>query len=109
MGRSCASHRRLLVSDVSHALLLSSLGKPPVWSPHGSLQRWDEITRVVEKYMGGGVLPSGAQAEAILHTTSEDEASQSRERFPGVRVVIIRNGMELPADVRKCDSGGSCK
>jgi glycosyltransferase involved in cell wall biosynthesis len=85
-------------------------GKPLVWSPRGSLQRWDGSTRVLPKYLWeracrGLVLND----KLILHTTSEDEASQSHKRFPGVRTVIVRNGVELPTELRKTDSNGKLR
>jgi len=42
----------------------------------------------------------------ILQTTSQSEAVQSQNRFPDVRTVIVRNGVELPGDLRKTDSKG---
>jgi glycosyltransferase involved in cell wall biosynthesis len=83
------------------------LCKPLVWSPRGSLQRWDQSSRVASKYGWERACHDLALKEKlILHTTSEDEASQSRERFPDMRTVIVPNGVEVPGDVRKADSSG---
>lgn len=81
--------------------------KPLVWSPRGSLQRWDKSTRVAAKYLWERACHDLALKEKlILHTTSEDEASQSRKRFPDVRTIVVPNGVELPVEVRKSDSKG---
>ena len=81
--------------------------KPLVWSPRGSLQRWDKSTRVAAKYLWERACHNLVLKEKlILHTTSEDEASQSRKRFPDVRTVVVPNGVELPAEVRRADSNG---
>ena len=84
--------------------------KPLVWSPRGSLQRWDGSTRILAKYVWERACRFIViKDKLILHTTSEDEASQSRERFPGVRTVIVRNGVELPNHLRKADSNGTLR
>ena len=84
--------------------------KPLVWSPRGSLQRWNGSTRVLTKYVWERACRELVlDDKLILHSTSEDEASQSRKRFPGVRTVVVRNGVELPTDVRKADSNGKLR
>jgi len=81
--------------------------KPLVWSPRGSLQRWDNSTRLAAKYLWERACHDLALKEKlILHTTSEDEALQSRQRFPDVRTVVVPNGVELPGEIRKTDPGG---
>ena len=78
--------------------------KPLVWSPRGSLQRWDGSTRVAAKFVWERVCqilaPTG---RVVLHTTSEEEARQSQARFCGVRTVIVHNGVELPANVSRSE------
>jgi len=86
------------------------LRKPLVWSPRGALQRWDGSTRVMAKYLwermcSGLVL----KEKLILQATSQNEAEQSQNRFPGVRTVIVRHGVELPEDLRKTDSKGQLR
>ena len=78
--------------------------KPLVWSPRGSLQRWEGSTRVATKFAWEQVCQWLAPKQAlVLHTTSEEEARQSKARFPGVRTVVVRNGVELPAQVRRAE------
>jgi glycosyltransferase involved in cell wall biosynthesis len=80
------------------------LQKPLVWSPRGSLQRWEGSTRMPAKFLWEQACRIlAAKERLILHTTSEEEARQSQIRFPGVRTVIVRNGVELPADVRRIE------
>jgi glycosyltransferase involved in cell wall biosynthesis len=83
------------------------LQKPLVWSPRGSLQRWDGSTRVRLKLLWEKACRNlVVKDRVVLHTTSTDEAEQSQNRFPGVRTVIVRNGVELPENVRKTDAKG---
>jgi len=82
-------------------------GKPMVWSPRGALQRWEGSTRLIAKSLWESACRNLALKEKlVLHTTSEAEAAQSRKRFPGVRAVIVRNGVELPLDLKKTDPKG---
>lgn len=84
--------------------------KPLVWSPRGSLQRWDQSTRVAAKYLWErACLELVLREKLILHTTSEDEASQSRARFPGVYTVVVRNGVELPTEIRRTGPAGKLR
>jgi glycosyltransferase involved in cell wall biosynthesis len=80
------------------------LDKPLVWSPRGSLQRWDGSTRVATKFLWERVCQTLALKDrVVLHTTSEEEARQSQARFRYVRTVIVHNGVELPPHVRRTD------
>jgi glycosyltransferase involved in cell wall biosynthesis len=84
--------------------------KPMVWSPRGSLQRWDGSTRVIAKSLWEWVCRKVALKEKlVLHTTSKAEAAQSLNRFPEVRTVVVRNGVDLPVDLRKTDSKGKLR
>lgn len=83
------------------------LNKPVVWSPRGSLQRWEGSSRVVLK----GVWETMCQKLAprnnlVLHATSQAEAKQSRKRFPTLRAVVIPNGVEVPQNLRRSASNG---
>lgn len=79
-----------------------TLGKPVVWSPRGSLQRWDGSTRRGGKFVWEWACQKLASKEKlILHTTSEDEAKQSQARFPRVRTIVVRNGVDVPERQRK--------
>lgn len=86
------------------------LRKPMLWSPRGSLQRWDGSTRVRLKFLWEQVCRTLVlKDKVVLHTTSQYEAVQSQNRFPGVRTVIVRNGVELPKNIRKTDSKGQLR
>src|SRR6266850_5171981 len=63
------------------ALLLARLlGKPVIWSPRGSLQRWEGSSRVTLKGIWEGLCRLLAPREMVLHVTSEEEATQSAEK-----------------------------
>lgn len=80
------------------------LRKPLVWSPRGSLQRWRGSTRVLPKFLWEQVCETLALKERlVLHTTSDEEARQSLVRFPDVRTVVIRNGVDVPEEIRRTD------
>jgi glycosyltransferase involved in cell wall biosynthesis len=76
----------------------------------GSLQRWDGSTRVIAKSLWeSGYRNLALKGKLVLHTTSQAEAAQSLNRFPGVRTVVVRNGVDLPMDLRKTDSKGEVR
>jgi glycosyltransferase involved in cell wall biosynthesis len=76
--------------------------KPLVWSPRGSLQRWDGSTRRASKFFWEQACQALVlKQKVILHTTSEDENNQSKARFPWARTAVIPNGVELPNAVRR--------
>jgi glycosyltransferase involved in cell wall biosynthesis len=78
------------------ALLLARLlGKPVVWSPRGSLQRWEGSSRVVLKRIWEGACRLLAPRKVVLHVTSEDEATQSAEKMPSARTIVITNGIHV--------------
>jgi glycosyltransferase involved in cell wall biosynthesis len=84
--------------------------KPMVWSPRGSLQRWDGSTRVIAKSLWEwGCRNLALKQKLVLHTTSQAEAAESLNRFPEVRTVVVRNGVDLPVDLRKTDSKGDLR
>jgi glycosyltransferase involved in cell wall biosynthesis len=49
------------------------------------------------------------EEKLILQTTSRDEAEASQNRFPGVRTVIVRHGVEVPKHVQKTASKGQLR
>jgi glycosyltransferase involved in cell wall biosynthesis len=80
------------------------LQKPLVWSPRGSLQRWNGSTRVATKFAWERVCQVLAPKQrVVLHTTSEEEARQSQARFRDVRTVIVHNGVDVPEQVRRTE------
>jgi len=42
----------------------------------------------------------------VLHATSHGEAEESLKRFPGLRTVVIPNGVDFPAELRHAESNG---
>jgi glycosyltransferase involved in cell wall biosynthesis len=81
--------------------------KPMVWSPRGSLQRWEGSTRRAHKFLWEEACRSLVLKDKfVLHATSADEAEQSSARFPGLRTVIVPNGVELARHIRRQESGG---
>jgi glycosyltransferase involved in cell wall biosynthesis len=86
------------------------LEKPLVWSPRGSLQRWDGTTRLATKFLWEQVCQALVlKQKVILHTTSEDENDQSKARFAWARTATIPNGVELPDEVRRTGSPASLR
>jgi glycosyltransferase involved in cell wall biosynthesis len=74
------------------------LDKPLVWSPRGALQRWAGTRRRRLKASWETVCRTALSSRVVIHTTSDSEATQARERIPA-RTVVIPNGVEMPADV----------
>lgn len=81
-------------------------GKPVVWSPRGALQRWEGSTRVRVKAAWEWLCRILAPRKLLLHVTSDGEARESLERFPGFDVAVIPNGVEVPEHVRHVDGKG---
>lgn len=80
------------------ALLVCRLfNRPVVWSPRGSLQRWEGSTRPFAKrvweFLCNVLLRRG---RSVLHVTSEVEAAASKARMPKAEIEIIPNGVDLP-------------
>lgn len=82
------------------------LGKPVVWSPRGALQRWEGSTRPALKAVWERVCRHLAPKRLVLHVTSEEEAKDSGERFPGVGTVVIPNGIDIPEKVIRANANG---
>lgn len=78
-------------------LICRVLGKPVVWSPRGSLQRWEGATRLSLKRAwewNSNVLIN--RQSCVLHVTSEQEATDSRTRIPDADIIHIPNGVDIP-------------
>jgi glycosyltransferase involved in cell wall biosynthesis len=85
-------------------------GKPLVWSPRGSLQRWEGSTRRAAKFLWEKACGSLILKDKfVLHATSEDEAAQSSARFPGLRTIIVPNGVDVPRHIRRKESAGELR
>ena len=61
----------------------SILDKPVVWSSRGMLQRWSGTRRPRLKAIWERVCRIVAPSRLVLHTTSEEEAHDSKRRLPG--------------------------
>ena len=89
------------------ALFLSKiLKKPVVWSPHGALQRWQGTRKKNLKALWEKICHLVSPEDLILHATSEEEAKASQNRLPGIRTVIIPNGVEVPQKVNPVPTNG---
>lgn len=86
-----------------------ALGKPMVWSPRGSLQRWDGSTRPMLKALWEWICIAIAPKWLILHVTSPQEARDTRQRFSAIQVVIIPNGVEIPETVSHAEGDGALR
>jgi glycosyltransferase involved in cell wall biosynthesis len=82
------------------------LNKPVVWSPRGALQRWKGSTRIQLKAVWEWACGAIAPNRLVLHVTSEEEARDSLKRFPGVKTVIIPNGIDIPEKKRHVPANG---
>jgi len=80
--------------------------KPVVWSPHGVLQRWAGSRRTKAKAVWEWVCRVVAPNTLMLHTTSEQEAQESRERFPNVEVAVIPYCIQIPEQATHVDGSG---
>lgn len=81
--------------------------KPVVWSPRGALQRWEGTSRVAHKWVWESICEKLApKNNVVLHVTSDTEAEQSLKRFPKLRAVVIRNGVEVPRSLKQSASNG---
>jgi len=83
------------------------LEKPLVWSPRGALQRWQSSRRPGLKSAWESVCRRLAPGGVVLHVTSEQEAEESRTKFPGACVAVVPNGVELPPRFEHRD-GSAC-
>jgi len=70
--------------------------KPLVWSPRGSLQRWEGSTRPQVKAVWERICRAAAPDKLILHATSLEEAEESRSHFPSAATNVIANGVDIP-------------
>jgi glycosyltransferase involved in cell wall biosynthesis len=50
-----------------------------------------------------------AAKNLVLHVTSQAEAEQSLRRFPKLRAVVIRNGVDVPQNPRRSASNGELR
>ena len=81
-------------------------GKPVVWSPRGALQRWVGSRHVRPKRIWEWMCRAAAPRRLVLHATSEEEAVESVKSFPGMKTVVIPNGVEIPEKARHSRTSG---
>lgn len=80
-------------------VLCRLLRKPVVWSPRGALQateQWADAPRQGTKRAFERICQAARPRRAVLHVTSDMEASASRARLPGLAATVIPNGIDLP-------------
>jgi len=67
-----------------------------VWSARGALQRWEHVRRVRLKATWELACHVAVPNHCVLHVTSDQEARDSRKRFPNLDTAILPNGVEIP-------------
>ena len=78
-------------------LVCKLLRKPVVWSPRGAMQRWPGTTRARAKLAWEKLCNALCDpGRVVLHTTSEEERSESAPRIPRTQARVIHNGIDLP-------------
>lgn len=89
-------------------MLCRLIGKPVVWSPQGSLKRWEGSSHTVAKSVWERSCRVIAPRSLLLHCTSEDEALESEARLRGVPSVVVRSGVDVPGLLppRRRSTGG---
>ena len=79
------------------------MGKPLIWSPHGSLLAahvWPDVRRKRLKRIWDRIAHAlVAKRHTILHVTSGEEAAASSARIPDIATRIVPNGVDLPDSV----------
>ncbi len=78
----------LLTARVQH--------KPLVWSPRGTLQRWEGSRRVLYKSLWEATCRLLLPENIVLHVTSDEEASESSPRMGNKPCSCIPNAVAIP-------------
>jgi len=81
-------------------LICRVLGKPIMWSPRGSLQRWEWTTKPRAKRMweqACNMLLS--RNKCVMHVTSEEEGAESMARISNAGIVVVPNGVNIPGSL----------
>jgi glycosyltransferase involved in cell wall biosynthesis len=79
-------------------LLCRLAGKPVVWFPHGSFQRWEGGTKPNLKRAWDAACDALlAPGRSVVRATSEAEAADCRARIPRAGVVVVPNGVDVPS------------
>jgi glycosyltransferase involved in cell wall biosynthesis len=85
------------------------LERPVVWTLHGALLPWKHRRRQAAKRAWVGICRAAAPTKLVLHTTSDDEAVATLERFGRATAVVIPNGVETPARVESIPRDGNLR
>jgi glycosyltransferase involved in cell wall biosynthesis len=70
--------------------------KPLVWSPRGTLQRWQGSRSIAAKAAWETVCRFLSPRRVALHVTSEQEAAESSDRLGNLGSWVIPNGIDVP-------------
>jgi glycosyltransferase involved in cell wall biosynthesis len=73
------------------------LGKPVIWSPRGSLLRWDGRRKHRLKLFWEAACRIASPPKLLFHVTSETELADARAKFPTHDAAVVLNGVEVPA------------
>lgn len=86
------------------------LRKPLIWSPRGALQRWEGSSRINLKETWDFVWYHTADRnELTMHVTSEQEGRETLARFRKLRLAMIPNGVDIPADLYRVERNGELR
>ena len=81
-----------------------SFRKPLIWSPRGALQRWQGSSRIGAKKIWDYLWYHTAdRADLTMHVTSEQECRETSDRFPKLRMAMIPNGVDVPANLNRIE------
>lgn len=73
------------------------LGRPVVWSARGSLQLWESRSRPALKSLWVRLARLATGFDTTLHVTSEQERNESLPQVGRMRVLLVANGVAVPA------------
>ena len=86
------------------------LHKPLIWSPRGTLQRWEGSLRVGLKGVWDFLWYHAAdRAELTMHVTSENESREILARFRNLRTAMIPNGVDVPVELDRVERNGELR
>lgn len=80
-------------------LAARTLGKPLVWSPRGAIQatlEWSNAPKRRFKNIYHSLAYHAAPKNLVVHATADSEALACEAAMPGVKTVIIPNGVDVP-------------
>ena len=109
MGGCRALDRGLLV-HVPDAFLLPQIREATGLVSQRFTAAMGKMTRRAAKFLWEEACRSLVLKDKfVLHATSADEAEQSSARFPGLRTVIVSNGVDVPGQIRRSESTGELR